>query len=191
VIQFKQEDLADLTTCCQQISLTPRSIKRVVNVFKLMKIFWFRSDKQAGLADRDQKRPVKQAAICLLALSSAYPEVMREVFVYMEALYRHGQEHTRLFAALNNIKLPPGSAHDLAWQFQRYKQDIGMLKSMPSDGLLSLDQLTLAQLKFSTFNIVRSFSFVGDPVYWTDDEDDKSRTNGHAPMRRAVKLNRN
>jgi hypothetical protein len=190
VVQFKQEDLIDLTACCQQVSLTPRSIKRVVNVFKLMKIFWFRSDKEAGLAERDRPRPVKQAAICLLALSSAYPEVMREVFVYLEGLYRNGQEHTRLFAALNNIKLPPGSAHELAWQFQSYKQDVSVLRSMPGDGWNSLDQLTLGELKFSTFNIVRSFSFVGDPVYWTDDEE-KGRANGHVPARRAAKVNRN
>jgi hypothetical protein len=52
-----------------------------------------------------------------------------------------------------------------------------MLKSLPGGGQGSLDQLILGQLKFSTFNIVRSFSFVGDPVYWTDDGEDKSRPN--------------
>jgi hypothetical protein len=185
VIQFKPTDLVDLNACCEQVSLTPRSIKRVVNVFKLMKIFWFRADKM------DQSRSVKQASICLLALSSAYPEVMREVFVHLESLYRRSQEHMRLAAALNNIKLPPGSAHELAWQFQSYKQAVATLKSMPGDEEDPLDQLTLDQLKFSTFNIVRSFSFVGDPVYWTDDEEDKGRANGHVPVRRAVRVNRN
>jgi hypothetical protein len=42
-----------------------------------------------------------------------------------------------------------------------------------------------------SFNIVRSFSFVGDPVYWTDDEEEKGRANGHVQARRVVKVNRN
>jgi hypothetical protein len=29
---------------------------------------------------------------------------------------------------------------------------------------------TLKQLIFSTFNLARSFAFVGDPVYWTEEE---------------------
>jgi hypothetical protein len=170
VIQFKQEDLDDLAVCCQKIVLTPRSIKRLVNVFKLMKIFWFRADKDAGIAERDRPRAVKQAAMSLLALSSAYPEVMREVFVHLDVLYRQGQEKTDLFTALNNIKLPPGSAHELSWQLQKYKADISALKAIVGNGQDKFGQLALQDLKLSTFNIVRSFSFVGDPVYWTNDD---------------------
>jgi len=176
VIQFKQEDLEDLAACCQKIALTPRTIKRLINVFKLMKIFWFRADKNAGIAERDRPRPVKQAAMSLLALSSAYPEVMREVFVHLETLYRQGQEQTELFTALNTIILPPGSTHDLASQLKKYKADIVGLKAIRGAGQDKFGQLTLDDLKLSTFNIVRSFSFVGDPVYWTDGEDDTPRS---------------
>jgi len=176
VIQFKQEDLEDLAACCQKIALTPRTIKRLINVFKLMKIFWFRADKNAGITERDRPRPVKQAAMSLLALSSAYPEVMREVFVHLETLYRQGQEQTELFTALNTIILPPGSTHDLASQLKKYKADIVALKAIRGAGQDKFGQLTLQDLKLSTFNIVRSFSFVGDPVYWTDGEDDSPRS---------------
>jgi len=175
VIRFKHEDLLDLTACCQQIPLSPRSIKRLVNVFKLMKIFWFRADKEAGLAERDRPRPVKQAAMSLLALSSAYPEVMREAFVHLEGLYRQGLDHSVLFDELNTIKLPPGSAQDLAWQLKKYNSDVAVLKFMAGDGQEKLVQLKLSELKLSTFNIVRSFSFVGDPVYWTDGESTSSQ----------------
>jgi hypothetical protein len=172
VVQFKQEDLEDLAICCQKIVLTPRSIKRLVNVFKLMKIFWFRADKDAGLAERDRPRSVKQAAICLLALSSAYPEVMREVFVQLDVLYRQGRVETDLFTALNNIVLPPGSASELSWQHKKYKSDLAALKSIAGNGQEKFGQLSLQTLMLSTFNIVRSFSFVGDPVYWTDGEEE-------------------
>lgn len=187
VIQFKQEDLLDLTACCQQIPLSPRSIKRLVNVFKLIKIFWFRADKDADIAGRDQPRPVKQAAMCMLALSSAYPEVMREVFVHLEGLYRQGKEQSQLFNELNSIKLPPGSAHDLAWQLQKYKSDVSTLKMMAGNEQDKLSQLTLKDFQLSTFNIVRSFSFVGDPMYWTDGEDDTVRTNGKSEAKSAAR----
>jgi len=172
VIQFKQEDLDDLAACCQKIMLTPRSIKRLVNVFKLMKIFWFRADNDASIVERDRSRAVKQAAMSLLALSSAYPEVMREVFVRLETLYRQGKEQTRLYTVLNGIKLPSGSAHELSWQLKKYKDDISRLKAMAGFKKEKFETLTLKKFELSTFNIVRSFSFVGDPFYWTDGEEE-------------------
>lgn len=184
VIQFKQDDLEDLAVCCQKITLTPRSIKRLVNVFKLMKIFWFRADDGANISERDRPRVVKQAAISLLALSSAYPEIMREVFVHFETLYRQGKEKTELFTALNNIKLPPGSGHELSWQLKKYKDDISGLKAIASFEKEKFGQLTLQELGLSTFNIVRSFSFVGDPMYWEDDEGEISRQDLPEPKKK-------
>jgi len=112
----------------------------------------------------------------LLAFSSAYPEVMREVFVHLETLYRQGQEQAELFTALNTIILPPGSTHDLASQLKKYKGDLVALKAIRGAGQDKLGQLTLQDLKLSTFNIVRSCAFVGDPVYWTDGADDTPRS---------------
>jgi hypothetical protein len=34
-------------------------------------------------------------------------------------------------------------------------------------------------------------TIVGDPVYWTDDEDEKGRANGHIPAGRVAKVDRN
>lgn len=172
VVQFKQEDLEDLAACCQKIVLTPRSIKRLVNVFKLMKIFWFRADIDAGIEERDRPRPVKQAAMCLRALSSAYPEVMREVFVQLDVLYRQGRLETDLFTALNHIVLPPGSVSEFSWRHKKYKSDLLALKSITGNGQDNFGQLSLQALMLSTFNIVCSFSFVGDPVYWTNGEEE-------------------
>ncbi len=165
VIQFKQEDLEDLTACCQKIALTPRGIKRLVNVLKLMKIFWFRAIKD------DRPRPIRQAAISMLALSSAYPEVMREAFVSIENMYRQGREETDLFTILDGIKFPPGSAREMDWQLQKYKGDLSTLKTISGPEQDKFCQISLKDFGVSTFNIVRSFSFVGDPVYWTDGED--------------------
>jgi hypothetical protein len=168
MLQFKQEDLDDLTLCCKKIVLTPRSIKRLITVFRLMKIFWFQADRNAGITERDRPRAVKQAAMSLLALASAYPEVMHEVFLYLDSLYSQGLVQTDLFTALNSIKLPPGSANELSWQLQKYKADVSALKAIAGNGQESFGQLALEDFKLSTFNIVRSFSFVGDPVFLLD-----------------------
>ena len=189
VIQFKPEDLADLNACCQKVALTPRSIKRTVNVLKLMKIFWFRTDILSGDGpDYDRPRSVKQAAITLLALSSAYPEVMREAFVSLENLYRQGKEKTQLFAALNKIKPPPESLHEITWQFQKYKADIHALELITSEDKKKFGRLTLSELNFSTFNLIRSFSFVGDPVYWSDEAEDNARLNGSNSAKPVTKV---
>jgi hypothetical protein len=182
VIQFKQEDLLDLTSCCQKIALTPRSIKRLVNVLKLMKIFWFRAGKAPSAAERDGRRPVKQAAMAMLALSSAYPEVMREAFIHLEDLYRQGKVQTDLFSALHEVKLPPGTAREIAWQLQKCKTDVSVLRALPIDKKNTFGQITLQELEFATFNLIRSFSFVGDPVYWSDVEE-SPRLNGKSSVK--------
>lgn len=169
VIEFAQEDLDDLNACCVQIALSPRSIKRIVNVFKLMKIFWFRSASSTA-DDYDQKRVVKQAAMVLLALSSAYPEIMREAFVKLEALYRRGEQTTPLFDELDKITVPSKSEDELRGQLKRYKMDLAGLRAIKGNGQDNFGQLTLDVLQQPTFNIICSFSFVGDAVYWQSEE---------------------
>jgi hypothetical protein len=134
---------------------------------------------------------VKQAAMSLLALSSAYPEVMREAFIHLETLYRLGQGEAELFAALNSVKLPPGTAREIAWQLQKYRGDITTLRAIAADSQSVFGQITLQELNYSTFNLIRSFSFVGDPIYWSDVEEEMSRLNGRNPVRRVTKVNRN
>jgi hypothetical protein len=183
VIQFKLEDLEDMNLCCQNITLTPRSIKRLVNVLKLMKIFWFRSIKD------DRPRNIKQAAMYMLALSAAYPEVMREAFVQLETLYRQGRVQNALLMELNNVKLPPGSVKEIDWQHEKYKNDIQMLLDLEPNASTYFGQVTLAEFGMTTFNLVRSFSFVGDPVYWSNnaaEEDAREHRLEHVS-----KLNRN
>ena len=187
VIRFKPEDLDDLTICCQKIPLTPRSIKRMVNVFKLMKIFWFRASQDIQDVERDQPRAVKQAAIMLLALSSAYPEVMREVFVHLDTLYRQEKGNTALFTAISNIHLPPGSIHELSWQLQKYKADLVVLQSITGSGQDKFAQLSINTFSLITFNMVRSFSFVGDPAHWMEGDDDVQKPKRVTQTKRVFK----
>jgi hypothetical protein len=164
VIRFSREDFADLTACCRQVSLTPRSVKRLINVLKLAKIFWVR--KQG----HDERRAVKQTVIGLLALSAAYPEIMREAFVRLETGYRDRTkvpEDTvgEFLEGFEPIRAK-NSAYD--WQVGQFRTDVTALRKVK--GALDAPPVdfrgtTLEGLTISTFNLVRSFSFVGDFTY--------------------------
>ena len=161
VIKFKVDDLSDLNVCCQRVDLTPRSVKRLVNVLKLIKIFWFRS------LGGDRSRPVKQTVMSLLALSAAYPEIMREVFVKMDTYFRSEESlpKSSIIEQLSNIQLQDAIEVSFAWQLALFRRDV---KALQAQGF---GAVPLAELEQTTFNIVRSFSFVGDPGYWTKKEE--------------------
>jgi hypothetical protein len=165
VIKFRQGDLDDLTVCCQQVDLTPRSVKRLVNVLKLIKIFWFRS--QGG----DRSRAVKQAVMSLLALSAAYPEIMREIFVELDSYFRSSDPLLKetVIAQLESIKLQNSIETGFAWQLALFRRDVKALQSK------KFGEVPIAEMDQTTLNIVRSFSFVGDPSYWTDQTAEESK----------------
>lgn len=180
VVKFGREELLDLTLCCKQVNLTPRSIKRLINVLKLVKIFWFRDQR------RDPDREVRQTVIALLALAAAYPEIMREAFVELDTRLRgpdKGGEDT-IAQFLKTFPLADALHSVYAWQLERFRADVEALESVSLDAGtrdqfdLDSDQLdlkfctiTLARLTDSTFNLVRSFSFVGDPSYAIDSKE--------------------
>jgi len=177
VVRFTQEDFRDVQAACSRIKLTPRSVKRLVNVMKLMEVFWFRT------LETDRGRPVKQSVIALLALAAAYPEVMVEVFSQMEPLFDDANYLEKsLGDFLGDLKPEtlefsgPGQGV-LNWQFKKFQQDIQALGSLQVPGTdASMDFLgtTFDTMKIETFNMVRSFSFIGDPAYTLENTDGES-----------------
>ena len=41
-IQFETEEYAAISASCSALAVSPRTMKRLVNVFKLLKIIWYR-----------------------------------------------------------------------------------------------------------------------------------------------------
>ena len=169
VVRFQRADYDDLAACCRQVNLTPRSVKRLVNVLKLVKIFWFRRE------GRDQSRAVKQAAVGLLSLSAAYPEIMREVFVRLETGFRDPNTIDKpdigsyLLTFIPAVLGPETDGDGAAgWQLGRFRADVaGLRKVVVDQEAPPMDFLGIAltELSLATFNMVRSFSFVGDFSY--------------------------
>jgi hypothetical protein len=178
VVRFTFEDYEDVQACCQQIRLTPRSIKRLVNVMKLLEVFWFRT------LGYDRERPIKRSVIALLTLAAAYPEVMVEIFTEMEVKFNDSQAtQSSLGDYLNglareSLRLPQVGRAVLIWQFERLLEDVRTLRAMDQpDGGADFLSITFGKMGIDTFNLVRSFSFIGDPAYTLEKADPDGKPN--------------
>ncbi|MBC8069091.1 MAG: hypothetical protein IAG13_12220, partial [Deltaproteobacteria bacterium] len=79
LLQLTADEADRLQHCAGDLGLTPRAAKRLINVYKLLKIIWAREPSRRP---RDGE---ETAILGLLALACAWPHPMREVFAYLEA----------------------------------------------------------------------------------------------------------
>jgi len=76
-LEFTWEDLQSLKDACIFSGVGPRSGKRLVNVFKLMKIIWYRRDQTPGV-DTPYEVSIKEACVWVLALCASSSKGVRE-----------------------------------------------------------------------------------------------------------------
>ncbi len=148
VIKFHHEDFADLENACVSLGLTPRSIKRLINVLKLIKVFWFRTNQ-------NKKQYEIRMVINLLTLSARYPEIMAQAFLNIELAFRESEKREGVLGDYLKENLDMGGLISHTQQ-NSFKTAVDTLK---------FEEMTLAQFGLETFHLVRSFSFVGDPSY--------------------------
>ncbi len=82
-LEFEPEEYVAINQACRAVPVSPRTMKRLVNVFKLLKIIWYRQGLDTG-----PMIEVKKTMLSILALCSRYPEVMRKLLSEMDAFYR-------------------------------------------------------------------------------------------------------
>lgn len=149
-----------LLACCQQIDLSPRTLKRLTNVYKLFKIVC----RTRGTKLSPQ---VQQSILALLALSGRYPNLMRGVFDSIETCFeeqRTLEKAEKTSQALNlrsplrdffeQYQLLDGDRY-LQREFEKLRHDALQTEILPRN--LALDDMT-----HEIFNLIRSFSFVGE-----------------------------
>lgn len=155
--EFSPQEFNLLVTCCQEVELSPRSLKRLTNVYKLYKIL-SRTRGQRP-TPREQK-----AILALLAFSSRYPDLMRDILANIGSHYEEGQypaeqdsETKTLLEVFNNYlnkyKQPSQNT-------SLYTTDVAKLRH-DANKLLKQDNLKLNEIR-EIFDFVRSFSFVSD-----------------------------
>ncbi|MGF2036494.1 MAG: P-loop NTPase fold protein [Nostoc sp. CmiVER01] len=162
-IKFSQAEFDIVLKCCKYIDLSPRSLKRLVNVYKLIKIIWFRSNQQI---QAEQNQDLITLVISFLAMSGRYPDIMRSVFcelkIHIEELETQKEQKANttfqdFFTKYLDNYLSSYQNNYLRQEYKRFRDDMNIL-------LIPVN-LTLNQSVLETFNIIRSFCFIGDIGY--------------------------
>ncbi|MGC8712719.1 MAG: hypothetical protein ACP5RH_10035, partial [Leptodesmis sp.] len=158
--EFSRQEFNMLLECCRQVDLTPRTIKRLTNVYKLFKIVCRTRGTRPSLQ-------VQQATLALLALSGRYPNLMRGIFEDIQTCFeeqRTRQQAEQMSYSLHlesplrdffrNYQLPEGDRY-LQREFEKLQHDALQTEILPRN-------LTLQHMSHEIFNLIRSFSFVGE-----------------------------
>jgi hypothetical protein len=148
---FTTEELGLLVACCNAAEVSPRSAKRLVNVFKLMKIIWFH---RGPLREPDDD--TKRGMILLLALSTKQPVIMREVLRDLDALIRRPKGTPGPLTGVLSTQIEEQRSGENRRAVDRLKEVLG------AEGELLSDAVTLESLGLDNLRLVRSFSFVGE-----------------------------
>ncbi len=163
VVAFSKAEYDFLVVCCQQVNLTPRAIKRLVNVYKLLKILWSREPRWPH-----PEAPVEQAIVLLLTLSCSYPDAMREAFEELESEIRNnklGIKQSQNLADFFAIDHSINRNKNLVDEWRRLQGDLKSLWAFTNDNknwnVKALKDLPLEKMS-DVLPLVHSFSFVSD-----------------------------
>ncbi len=120
-LTFSEPELMLLADGCLAAKVSPRCVKRLVNVFKVLKLIWSRQDYLAKKTGPSQ--PVRDAAVWMLAMSASTSKslrnFMREVFIWIEQ--NRSTSKPSLYGRLNFLQTL--SASDDKKQFDNDKED--------------------------------------------------------------------
>jgi hypothetical protein len=150
-VRFTSLEYETIRTTCQEVELTPRSLKRISNVMKLIKIFWHRASIPAERVD-------VQVVVGLLALSAQYPEVMRDAFEALDA--RHSSEEDNQSLTWPEFFEEFVPAH----RARNPYLDVQALEFLDDAWAVMPDQMAIGAVDAIHIRLARSFSFVGDPT---------------------------
>jgi hypothetical protein len=150
-VTFSPLEYETIRTTCQEVELTPRSLKRISNVMKLIKIFWHRAGIPAERVD-------VQVVVGLLALSAQYPEVMRDAFEALDA--RHSSEEDNQSLTWPEFFEEFVPAH----RARNPHLDVQALEFLDDAWAVMPDQIAIGAVDAVHIRLARSFSFVGDPT---------------------------
>ncbi|WP_413174059.1 P-loop NTPase fold protein [Anabaena azotica] len=159
--KFTVEEFAWISECCQHVDLTPRTAKRLINICKIIKIIW--TPLPNDNTWKEEPTPeYKQTLIAFLALAGRYPKEIRKI---LEEIYLEFEETDGHTVTIKKEQ----------WLNRLQKQDIFMdihnqreWKKFKND-FMKMSPPKEFVFEKRTFNLARSFCFVGDIGYDPDD----------------------
>ncbi|WP_299485191.1 P-loop NTPase fold protein [Acaryochloris sp. IP29b_bin.137] len=176
VAKFTPAEFRTLKDFCQQVDLSPRTAKRLINIYKILKILWFRSKHN----DQPKADETKRAVLALLVLAGRYPTFMREV---LAEISRHYEEHRDTQSDPSEPKFLKDCFREplkylertqdpyLNRELQKFFHDVDRIIKDPLN-------LPLIEISEENFYLVLSFCFVGDIGYDPEDYQSEDRV-GH------------
>ncbi len=151
VLKFDPAEHEAIRLCCTAVSVSPRTIKRLANVFKLMKILWYRQGMKDGPAPE-----VKRAMLALLAVAARFPEPMRRLLQELQSWYARAKDLSGEVAEFLAGRCSRGARQAL------FPADwLEMLRAF-HDPAFFPPKLTFQDLQEENLNLVISFSFVAE-----------------------------
>ncbi|MGK7900628.1 MAG: P-loop NTPase fold protein [Hormoscilla sp.] len=178
-VELDREEFDILVDCCKHVDITPRTAKRLLNIYKIMQIIWdTRKAKNSNY--RTLEAQDKRTVMSFLALSGRYPEFMRHLLEEIDVLLeehvgqyvdRKDKYNPRLSIPLNVLlhdKLSYAKNSRDPYAEREWKRFEGDIKRMVSSYILHIDR--------QTFELMISFCFVGDIGYDPDDRDIENDT---------------
>ncbi|WP_353931437.1 P-loop NTPase fold protein [Okeanomitos corallinicola TIOX110] len=159
--RFSAEEFAWISECCQHVDLTPRTAKRLINICKIIKIIWTPTENDTTW--KVEPKPVcKQTLIAFLALAGRYPREVRKLLEEIYLDFEETDSDTVIIQKdewLNRVqKLDVFMDRHNQREWKKFKNDF--MKMSPQDEFI---------FEKRTFNLARSFCFVGDLGYDPDD----------------------
>jgi hypothetical protein len=151
-LHFSVNDHELISACCASFEVSPRTMKRLVNVFKLLKIIWYRQ----GLDDGPEP-DVKQAMLALLVIAARFPEPMRQLLNEMERVYA-GPQPSLAEQVVSYLlgRCQEHRGHALV------PQDWDRVEAALGNPALISQELTFEALHERHMHLVSTFSFIGE-----------------------------
>lgn len=166
VVKFTSAEIKTLKNYCQEVDISPRTAKRLINIYKILKILWYRSNRD----QLEKSEDIKKLVLAILVLSGRYPTFMREVLAEISRYYeeqRHKQRKQSkredlkdyFIESLNHL----GQTEDpyLKREYEKFINDV--------ESIIEPLDLNLSEVSEANFNLALSFCFVGDIGYDPED----------------------
>jgi sulfur relay (sulfurtransferase) DsrC/TusE family protein len=169
-IEFEESEFQLLVNCCKHVDITPRTAKRLINIYKILQIIWSTRSQQVAKSPTDQD---KRIVMSFLALSGRYPTYMRNLFEEIDVLFEETVKEGKpleiyLEKLLEPIK-PTATESDRYAQreWRKFTSDIKRMLAPDEDISINL------AIEREVFDLMLSFCFVGDIGYDPDDFESK------------------
>nr|WP_242036458.1 P-loop NTPase fold protein [Leptolyngbya sp. FACHB-321] len=170
ITEFDETEFKLLVDCCRHVDITPRTAKRLINIYKILQIIWStRSQKtppQPPPTDQD-----KRVVMSFLALSGRHPSLMRNLFEEIDFQLEENASDGAYKLNFDELlkAIHPQSATDDFHAQREWRRFEGDIKRMLIDPQPTDDQITELSIDRPTFDLMLSFCFVGDIGYDPDD----------------------